>query len=60
MLGNLVTANCITVTTDSETSILSIEVKAVIICLLSQSVHSKMPMLPSEETLLMTGYCEEV
>ena len=52
VLGSIVIVNYITVTTDWKP--LSTEVKAKICCLLCQ-VHSKMPMLPSEETLLMTA-----
>ena len=51
VLGSIVIANYITVTTNSKTSI---QVKAKIFFMLSQEVHNKMPMLPSEVTQLMT------
>ena len=53
MLGSFVIANYITVTTDSKTSIHRGEGQNMLFVMLSQEVHNKMPMLPSEETLLM-------
>ena len=53
MLGGIVIANYITVTTGSKTSI-----QHMLFVMLSQEVQNKMPMLPSEETLL--GSCEEM
>ena len=57
MLGSIVIANYITVTTDSKTSIHRGKGQKTLFVMLSldsaQEVHNKMPMLPSEETLLM-------
>ena len=55
VLGSIVTANYITVTTDSKTSIHKGKFQNMLFVMLSQEVHNKMPMLPSEETLLMTA-----
>ena len=55
MLGSFVIANYITVTTDSKTSIRRGKGQNMLFVMLSQDVHNKMPMLPSEETLLMTA-----
>ena len=58
MLGSIVIANYITVTTDSKTSIHRGKGQHMLFVMLSQDsaqeVRNKMPMLPSEETLLMT------
>ena len=53
MLGSIVIANYITVTTDSETSIHRGKGQNMLFVMLSQEVHNKMPMLPSEEALLI-------
>ena len=58
VLGSIVIANYITVTTDSKTSIHRGKGQNMLFVMLSQEVHNKMPMLPSEETL--QGSCEEV
>ena len=55
MLGSIVIANYITVTTDSKTSIHRGKGQHMLFVMLSQEVHNKMPMLSSEETLLMTA-----
>ena len=55
MLGSIVIANYITVTTDSKTSMRRGKGLNMLFVMLSQEVHNKMPMLPSEETLLMTA-----
>ena len=55
MLGGIVIANYITVTTDSKTSIHRGKGQSMLFVMLSQEVHNKMPMLPSEEILLMTA-----
>ena len=55
MLGSIVIANYITVTTDSKTSIHRGKGQNMFFVMLSQDVRNKMPMLPSEETLLMTA-----
>ena len=55
MLGSIVIANYITVTTDSKTSIHRGKDQNILFVMLSQEVHNKMPMLPSGETLLMTA-----
>ena len=47
MLGSIVIANYITVTTDSKTLFVMLSQDS------AQEVHNKMRMLPSEETLLM-------
>ena len=52
MLGSIVIVNYITVKTDSKTSINS---QNMLFVMLSQDVHNKMPVLSSEETLLMTA-----
>ena len=55
VLGSIVIANYITVTTDSKTSIHRGKGQNMLFVMLSQDsaqeVHNKMPMLPSEETL---------
>ena len=56
MLGSIVIANHITVTSDSKTSIHRGKGQHVLFDLLSQEVDNKMPMLPSEETLLITAW----
>ena len=53
-LGSIVIVNYITVT-DSKTSILRGKAQTMLFVMLSQEVHNKMPMLPSEETLLITA-----
>ena len=53
--GSTVIASYITVTTDSKTSIHRGKGQNMLVVMLSQEVHNKMPMLPSEETLLMTA-----
>jgi len=57
VLGSIVIANYITMTTDSKTSIHRDKGKTMLFVMLSQEVHNKMPMLHSEEkvTLLMTA-----
>ena len=50
MLGSIAIANYITVTTDSITSIHRGKDHNMLFVM-----HNKMPMLPSEETLLMTA-----
>ena len=55
VLGSIVIANYITVTTDSKTSIHRGLDQYMLFVILSQEVHNKMPMLPSEETMLMTA-----
>ena len=55
MLGSIVIANYITVTTDSKTSTHRGKGQNVLFVMLSQEVQNKLPMLPSEETLLMTA-----
>ena len=55
MLGSIVIANYITVTTRSETSIRIGKGQNMLFVMLSQEVHTKMPMLPSEETLLISN-----
>ena len=55
MLGSIVTANYITVRTDSKISIHRGKGQNMLFVMLSQDVHNKMPMLSSEETLLMTA-----
>ena len=55
MLGSIVTANYITVTTDSKTSIHKDKSQNMLFVMLSQDVHNKMPMLPSKETLITTA-----
>ena len=54
MLGNLVSANYNIVTTVSETSIHKGKDHNMFVKL-SQEVYNKMPMLPSEDTMLMTA-----
>ena len=57
MLGGIVTANFTTVITDLETYIHRGKGHNLFVYLfvkLSQKMHNKMPMLPSEETMLMT------
>ena len=54
VLGSIVIANYITMTTDSKTSIHRGKGKNMLFVMLSQ-VHNKMPVLPLEETLLMTA-----
>ena len=54
VLGGIVIANYITVTTDSKTSNHRGKSQHML-NMLSQEVHNKMPMLPSEETLLITA-----
>ena len=53
VLGSTVIANYITVTTDSKTSVHRGKGQNMLFDMLSQEVHNKMPMLPSEETLLI-------
>ena len=60
MLGSIVIANYITVTTDSKTSIQKSKGQNMLFVMLSQEVHIKMPVLPSEETMVTTEPCEEV
>ena len=55
MLGSTVIANYITVTTDSKTSIHRGKGQHMLFVMLSQEAHNKMPMLTSEETMLMTA-----
>ena len=55
MLGSIVIANYITVTTDSKTSIHRGKGQYMLFVMLSQEVHNKMPMLPSEEPMLLTA-----
>ena len=55
MLGILVIANNIRVTTDSHTSIHRAIGHNLLFVKLSQEDYNKMHMLPSEETLLMTA-----
>ena len=55
VLGSIVIANYITVTTGLEISIHRSKGQNILFVMLSQEVHIKMPMLPSEETLLMTA-----
>ena len=55
MQGNLVIANHIALTTNSETSIHNSKGCNLFFVKLSQEVHNKTPMFPSEETLLMTA-----
>ena len=55
VLGSIAIANNITVTTDSKTSIHRGKGQNMLFVMLSQDVRNKMPMLPSEETLLMTA-----
>ena len=50
-----VIANYITVTTDTKTSIHRGKGQHMLFVMLSQEVHNKMPMLLSEETLLITA-----
>ena len=52
VLGSIVIANYNTVITYSKTSIHRSKGQNVLFVMLSQEVHNKMPMLPSEETLL--------
>ena len=63
MQGSL-TANYITVATDSETSIHRGKSHSLLLVKLHKEVHNKMYKLPSEETQLVTkhldGSCEEV
>ena len=54
MLGSLVIANYITVTTESETSIHRGKSHNLFVKL-GQEIHNKMPTLPSEEAMLMTA-----
>ena len=54
VLGSIVIANYITVTTDSSISIHIDKGQTILFVMLNQEVHNKMPALPSEETLLMT------
>ena len=49
MLGGLVIANYITVTTDSETSVHTGKGHNLLFVKLSQEVHNEMPMLPLKE-----------
>ena len=55
VLGTIVIANFITVTTYSKTSIHTGKGQNMLFVMLGQEVHNKMPMLSSEETLLMTA-----
>jgi len=55
VLGSIVIAIYITVTTDSKTSIHRGKGQHMLFVMLSQEIHNKIPMLPSEETLLMTA-----
>ena len=55
MLGSIVIAKYMTVTTDSKTSIHRGKGQNMLFVMLSQEVHNKMPRLPSEEPLLMTA-----
>ena len=55
MLGSIVIANYITVTTDSKSSIHRGKGQNMLFIILSQEVHNKKPVLFSEETLLMTA-----
>ena len=48
MLGSIVIANYITVTTNSKTSIHRGKGQNLLFIKLSQEVHNKMPMLPSD------------
>ena len=48
MLGSIVIAKYITVTTDSKTSIYRDKGQNMLFVMLSLDVHDKMPMLPSE------------
>ena len=54
VLGSIVIANYITVTTDSKTSIHRGKGQNMLFVILSQEVHNERPMLPSEETLSTT------
>ena len=51
----VVIANYITVIIDSKTSIHRGKGQNMLFVMLSQEVHNQMPILPSEETLLMTA-----
>ena len=55
VLGSIVIANYITVTSDSKTSIHRGNGQNMFFVMLSQEVHNKMPVLPSEKTLLITA-----
>ena len=57
MLGGIVIANYITVTTDSETPIHRGKCHNLFVCEVKpiDQIHYKMPMLPSEETMLITA-----
>ena len=55
MLGSLVIANFITVTTESETSIHTGKGHHMLFVKLSQEDHNKMSMLSSEEAMLTTA-----
>ena len=55
VLGSIVIANYITVTTDSKTSIHRDKGQNMLFVMLSQEVHNSIPMLPSEETVLMAA-----
>ena len=47
--------NYITVKTDSKTSIHRGKGQSMLFVMLNQDIHNKIPMLPSEETLLVTA-----
>ena len=51
----IVIVNYTTVTTGSKTSIQRGKGQNMLFVMLSQEVHNKMPMLPLEETLLMSA-----
>ena len=55
MLRGIVIAKYITVTTDSKTSSHRGKGQHMLFGMLSLEVHNEMPMLPSEETLIMTA-----
>ena len=55
VVERIVIANYITVTTDWKTSLYPLRQRPIYVVVLSQEVHNAVPMLPSEDTLLMTA-----